>query len=81
MLYQKNILFIYYRLVVTVYLLFIFYLNILIFQFNKEKVKNTKLKKIIKFLLNLLQKNKIKIKKLKVLIKKILGFFITNKQL
>ena len=81
MLYQKNILFTYYRLVVTVYLLFIFYLDISISQSNKEKVKNTELKIIIKFLLNLLQKNKIKIKKLKVLIRKTSGFFVTNKQL
>lgn len=81
MLYQKNILFTYYRLVVTVYLLFIFYLDISISQSNKEKVKNTELKIIIKFLLNLLQKNRIKIKKLKVLIRKTSGFFVTNKQL
>ena len=81
MLYQKNILFTYYRLVITVYLLFIFYLDISISQSNKEKVKNTELKIIIKFLLNLLQKNRIKIKKLKVLIRKTSGFFVTNKQL
>ena len=81
MLYQKNILFTYYRLVVTVYLLFIFYLDISISQSNKEKIKNTELKIIIKFLLNLLQKNRIKIKKLKVLIRKTSGFFVTNKQL
>jgi len=48
---------------------------------DRAKAKDSKLKKIIKFLMNPLQKDGMEAEELKVLIRKASGFFVANGQL
>jgi len=65
----------------TIYLLFTPHPNTPIPWSDRAKVKNTELKKIMDFLMNLLQRDGMEAEELKVLIRKALGFFVADRWL
>ena len=71
----------YHKPAATIHLSSISHLDPPIPRSYRAKVKDSELKKIMKFLMNPLQKDGMEAKELKVLIRKASGFFVANGQL